>query len=686
MDTAGKFLFAVERQDNAVLVYSVDAATGALTQVGSPFPAGPGVSGVAVDPGGKFLYVSTAGTGGVTVFSIGATGALTQSRSFGAILGSFAVILDPSGKFLYVPGQQANAVAGLAINATNGALSPLPQQFFPAGVQPQRGATVLLSPPVIPPISADSAVNQFSLAPPGMPNAGIALGSRLAISGTNIGPAVAATAPSPSDPVLKPELGGVSVQIQSGDVTTPALIVAAANGFVTAVVPSTTPLGDATVTLTYKGRTTAPLPITVVTTAVGIRTLSSQGHGPAKAFNAPPDTVGLSEASIQTPNTLNQSAKPGQLVVVHATGLGPVTFDETQNLPKELDVPAEVIVGNKLTTAISKVRVLGTDYIIFKLPDDVPEGCYVPIAVRAGGRTSNVASISISAAGGSCSDPGGLAASDIDAAQKSGQIRMGTIVLDHLDLGPLGMEEGVNGIFVRYDFNALLEAFSPGNNGSGIRSTFVTPPLGTCSVLPGTPTRANDPFDTPGDRTPLQFLNVGQALTLNRPGGTSQLAAPGYSIQSDVSITPGDYSVDNGAGTAAFGPFKAAITLPPMISWTNKDALASADRSQDLTVTWSGGVPDKEFALIAGISANHQVAAGFLCAEKVSAGQFTVPAWVLSSLPKSDVFTEDGQTLQGGLIGVGTASLTNAGRFTAPGLDFGVFTYEQATISLVPYR
>ncbi len=685
MDAAGKFLFAVERQDNAVLVYSVNSATGALTQVGSPVPAGPGVSGIAVDPAGRFLYVTTVGIGGVSVFNIGATGALTQRRMFGAVIGAFAAILDPSGKFLYVPGQQANAVAGLAIDADSGALTPLPQQFFPAGAQPQRGATVLLTPPVIPPISADAVYNFFSNAPPGMPNAGIAQGSRLAISGRNIGPAVGVAA---SDYPLTNELGGTSVQIQSGDVITSAIMFFASNNFVTCVVPSTTPLGDATVTVTYKGRTTAPLPIKVVTTSVGIRTLNSQGNGPAKAFNTTPDTA-LSQDSTPPPsNALNQPAKPGQWMVVQATGLGPVGFDETQNLSQEMDVPADVIVGNKLATVRTKLRVVtGNDYILFKLPDDAPEGCYVPIAIRAGGVMSNVASVSISASGGSCSDATGLAASDIETAQKSGQLNMASIQLTHLDLGPLGLDNEVTGSFARYDFNTLLTAFAPGVTQSAIRKSLGTPAVGSCTVTPGSPTVRNRLFDVPPDRTFGQFLNVGQALNVSGPLGTVPLLAPDYSFNSDTNvITPGDYTVDNGTGTQAFGPFKATLTLPPMLTWTNKDAVVSPDRTQDLTVTWSGGIPDKEFVLIVGLAVSEQATAAFLCTEKVSASKFSVPAWVLSSLPRSAMFTEGGQSLPGGLLAVGTAPLTSVGRFTAPGFDFGVFTYEQATLNLVNYQ
>src|SRR6185436_5375278 len=138
-----------------------------------------------------------------------------------------------------------------------------------------------------------------------------------------------------------------------------------------------------------------------------------------------------------------------------------------------------------------------------------------------------------------------------------------------------------------------------------------------------------------------------------------QLPAPSYSSPDGPVIAPGDYTVDNGTGSPAVGPFKAALTLPPMLLWTNKGSVASLDRTQDLTVTWSGGIPDKEFAVIVGIASSNQVTAGFLCAEKVSAGKFTVPAWVLSSLPASATFMDGDQILPGGALGVGSAPLTN---------------------------
>src|SRR5262249_2534107 len=160
---------------------------------------------------------------------------------------------------------------------------------------------------------------------------------------------------------------------------------------------------------------------------------------------------------------------------------------------------------------------------------------------------------SIAASGGACSDPGGLAASDIDAAQGAGRIRMGQIVVGHLDFGPLGANDFADAAFAGYDFNSLLSAFSPGNFGAGIRGSFATPSLGTCTVTPGPPSRPDRAFDPPGDPTnPVQILNAGPQLNLNGPQGNVKIAAQGpfYGYEpDDPFVTPGDYIVDNGAGT-----------------------------------------------------------------------------------------------------------------------------------------
>jgi len=459
--------------------------------------------------------------------------------------------------------------------------------------------------------------------------------------------------------------------------------------FVNGVIPSSTPLGDATLTVTYNGRTSAPVPITITAVSVGLRALGGNGYGPAKAWNVPADApLVLDESLIQIPNALELTAKPGQRMVIQGTGLGAVSVDETAaDFVQPVDVPVNVVVGNKPATVLGMVRTSwATDYIVLQLADDVPTGCLVPVAVQAGGVTSNVVSVSISTDGGPCSDVTGFSASDIALAQKNGGLTVGAIEVVHLELGIFGVDTEADGRFGRYAYGALSDAFAPISPQTGIRGSFAVPPLGSCTVTPGAP--FTKLLDIPGDNTPFQHMNVGQNLNLTGPKGTVQLASPDYQFGTDDDIFgPGDYTVDNGTGTAPFGPFKGAITLPDRVKVTNPDVLGSSvDRSQDLTLTWSGGAADKEFAMIAGLSQNQTATAAFLCTAKVADGTFTIPAWVLSSLPASADFTSDGQTITSGFIGLATAPLTSAARFSGMGLDFGIFTYEQGQLTLVPLR
>src|SRR5207248_3243355 len=87
MSPTGKFLFAGNdtfptTQPGSVSVFSIDSATGTITAVpGSPFAAGIGLTIVAADPSGKFLYV-TDSSPELLVFSVnGNTGALSRVAS-----------------------------------------------------------------------------------------------------------------------------------------------------------------------------------------------------------------------------------------------------------------------------------------------------------------------------------------------------------------------------------------------------------------------------------------------------------------------------------------------------------------------------------------------------------------------------------------------------------------------------
>ncbi len=93
-------------------VYTVNASSGVIGKVtGSPFAAGVGPASVAVDPTGKFLYVPVTSTcdfcnGGVLAFSVsaasGALIAIPGSPFPDTGLGPYGSAVDPMGKFLFV--------------------------------------------------------------------------------------------------------------------------------------------------------------------------------------------------------------------------------------------------------------------------------------------------------------------------------------------------------------------------------------------------------------------------------------------------------------------------------------------------------------------------------------------------------------------------------------------------------
>ena len=77
-DSSGHFLYVANNGDNNVSAYTIDQATGALTQIaGSPFPAGAAPLAIEIDDAGKLLYVPNSVSKTVTVYSMdSATGKL----------------------------------------------------------------------------------------------------------------------------------------------------------------------------------------------------------------------------------------------------------------------------------------------------------------------------------------------------------------------------------------------------------------------------------------------------------------------------------------------------------------------------------------------------------------------------------------------------------------------------------
>jgi 6-phosphogluconolactonase len=140
IEATGRFAYVVNRDDNTVTSYSIDQTSGALAAMGAAIPTGAtGATFPTVHPSGKYLYVPN-GSGSISGYSIGATGALTPiANSPFTIPGNLvaSILIHPNGKFLYIkvfPPQSApGSIAAVAIDQATGALSMIGS---PVGVGP----------------------------------------------------------------------------------------------------------------------------------------------------------------------------------------------------------------------------------------------------------------------------------------------------------------------------------------------------------------------------------------------------------------------------------------------------------------------------------------------------------------------------------------------------------------------
>jgi 6-phosphogluconolactonase (cycloisomerase 2 family) len=158
----GSHVYVAGYSDDAVVVFSRDGATGALTFVEMHQDGIGGVDGldgatsVAVSPDGSHVYVTGWWDDAVVVFSRhGATGALTfvevQQDGMGGVDGldaASAVAVSPDGSHVYVAGYLDDAVAMFSRDAGTGALTFVEvQQDGMGGVDGLDGArSVALDP------------------------------------------------------------------------------------------------------------------------------------------------------------------------------------------------------------------------------------------------------------------------------------------------------------------------------------------------------------------------------------------------------------------------------------------------------------------------------------------------------------------------------------------------------------
>jgi DNA-binding beta-propeller fold protein YncE len=117
-NASGGFVFATNPSTASVSVLSYDNNGNLSVISGSPYLTGNQPEGIAIDPTGKYLYVTNFADNTISSFSVNAqSGALTLIGTVGTGNGPIGVQVDPSGQFVYVANQTDGSVSLFTTNA-----------------------------------------------------------------------------------------------------------------------------------------------------------------------------------------------------------------------------------------------------------------------------------------------------------------------------------------------------------------------------------------------------------------------------------------------------------------------------------------------------------------------------------------------------------------------------------------
>ena len=248
-----------------------------------------------------------------------------------------------------------------------------------------------------PVISVGGIANAASYAAGGPPN-GLAQGSFFSIFGTNLGPDPYQKAGYP----LPASLGNVTVQIIAGGNTYNAYLVFVSSVQINGLIPSNVPLGNAQITVTFNGLTSAPASVLISKTSFGAFFQQVGGNNVAVAQN-------VASATNYPLNLASSPAMPNQIVILWGTGLGALNGPDNvapgNNAADMTNVPVTITVGGlpaQRLYAGRQAQSSAVDNIYFTLPANPPLGCNIPVAVTAGGVPANTTTIAISADGSPC--------------------------------------------------------------------------------------------------------------------------------------------------------------------------------------------------------------------------------------------------------------------------------------------
>ncbi|MDX2266760.1 MAG: hypothetical protein NW208_01560 [Bryobacter sp.] len=529
-------------------------------------------------------------------------------------------------------------------------------------------------------IAYRGVVNAASLAPPGLPHAGIARGSIFTIFGENLGPATPSTVGAFP---LTPIFAGVGVSLVQGGVSVSAIPIFVSANQLNVILPSLAPLGEVLLRVSYEGRLSNAVPIRIVENSPGIFAVSSGGFGPGVIQN-------FVSAAVQPVNSLQAAAVAGQVITIWATGLGPAPFpDNVAPTATNLNFPITVTVGERPADVLYAGRspcCAGVDQIVVRVPNDAPVGCYVPVRVKSGNGVSNTVSMAIRsgttvAVEGRCEDRFNPFSALVQTPGRQGIIGLNRTNA-YADTYTAAVEQNTFDSVRAYFVNRPASPFT-------FDPYYSLPPPGTCSlqstsgnVFQGAPLRGSVPES--------QTLNAGEALRLVVSSG-QPIPIPRVSFpQAGYAELVGSQRLTDGTGglkieffnttriegnaNTAVGEFSAGINSTNLFNWAERPTLNRVSRTFPFRVffTPSDGTAHSVLQL-ATYQAVPNASTLITCVAAPLVNNFAVPVDLLSHLLPSSGAYDGSQAV----IAIGSLPFERAVPFTAPGLDAGLALFSQ---------
>ena len=609
---------------------------------------------------------------GVVAYGLGPTNPVVPTGTLGPSNPSANTVTTPT---VNIGGGQA---PGVTAGLTNGQVGVYFVIFTVPQNQPAGGVSISVSiggltsnlttlqvftGPVI-----SNVTNAASNITAGLPNAGIAQGSIFLVFGTNLGPGTISIAQSAFQ---NTNLSGTSIGVTVNGTTVAPLLYYTSATQVAALLPSNTPVGTGTITVTYNGQVGLASPITVVASNLGIFTITSDGQGAGIVTNADYSLISVTRAAnCGGPNTICGAANPGDTLILWATGLGPVNGSDASGAGLGVpmpNIPLTLWLGGVQANVTYQGRsgcCIGEDQIVFTVPTNVPLGCAVPLAVQIGNEISNYTVMPVA-------PKGSRTCTATSSFITSNDVQQLTTSTGAFNVGQIQLQRQPN-------YNAQGQLAGNTDTGKAQFFAFTVPtavqpfivsylddlPAGTCAVY----NNLNGGNNGGNYFNLVKNLNAGTSIQVTGPNGSQTIPASGASggrvtlSAAGTYLSPGAYTL-SGSGGANVGSFTSPFTIPtpPTLTSPASGASINVTRANGMTLTWSGGAANSIIQIQGNNATNNSFANGanFTCFAAASAGTFTIPASVLLALPP------------GNFGGMDFQPYSPYGTFSASGLNLG---------------